>query len=45
MERTSNTIVPLGTEIVAVSPTSFPSSPLPIGESTDILPDLRSASL
>ena len=38
MEITSNSILPLGTEITAISPTFFPNKPFPIGESTEILP-------
>ena len=45
MEITSNSILPLGTEITAISPTFFPNKPFPIGESTEILPVFKSASL
>ena len=41
----SNLTVPFGTEISVVSPTFFPKSPFPIGESTEIFPLARSASL
>ena len=37
--------MPLGTVISAISPTDFPSNPLPIGEVTDIFPVFKSASL
>ena len=41
----SNSIFPLGTEIIALSPFFLPKIPFPIGELTDILPFARSASL
>src|SRR5690606_30289222 len=44
MFRISNSMRPAGVLIFASSPFFFPSSPLPIGESVDILPVLRSAS-
>jgi hypothetical protein len=44
IEITSNFITePEGTVISAVSPFFFPSKPLPIGESTEILPNFTSA--
>ena len=44
ISKTSKLMIPLGTFIWAISPTDFPSNPLPIGELTDILPFDRSAS-
>ena len=41
ISRISKFIIPLGTLISAISPTALPSKPLPIGESTDILPYLH----
>ena len=41
----SNLTVPFGTVISVVCPTFFPKSPFPIGESTEIFPLARSASL
>ena len=38
IEIISNFITPAGVLISAISPTSLPNKPLPIGESTDILP-------
>ena len=41
----SNFILPFGTTTSATSPTSFPNKPFPMGESTDIFPVAKSASL
>ncbi len=43
--KISNFNTPFGTLTSAISPTLVPKRPLPIGEFTDIFPDLRSASL
>jgi hypothetical protein len=44
MVNTSNLIVPAGAAISANSPTFLPIKPAPIGDLTDILPILKSAS-
>ena len=44
MFSTLNFKTPAGAWISATSPVFFPSNPLPIGEVTEIFPDLRSAS-
>ena len=38
MSKISKSIFPIGTSIVAISPTILPISPFPIGELKDILP-------